>query len=1083
LARIAIVVIAGGLVLGGTQVADAAPPRPAVGIPGDAESVTLLTGDQVFPGAGGGAGYLKPAPGRERVTFSTYRSKDHGFVVPSDAMPLLAKGVLDERLFDVTALLAAGYGDASRPTLPLIVTYAGGRRPMSALSGVTTTLDLPSIGGAAVNAEKSAASALWSGLTGGVGAMAATGIEKVWLDGTRTATLDRSVPQIGAPTAWQAGYTGAGTTVAVLDTGVDQTHPDLADREVGERNFSGSADSVDHYGHGTHVASIIAGTGAKSGGKFKGVAYGARILDVKVLKDNGSGADSGIIAGMQWAAEQGADIVNMSLGGYDSPEVDPLEEAVNSLSDRYGTLFVIAAGNSGPNAGTIGSPGSADAALTVGAVDRNNKIADFSSRGPRDGGGVIKPDLTAPGVDIVAARHADGRIGPPVVDGYTSLSGTSMATPHVAGAAALLAQQYPALTGEQLKARLTASSTPTAGLSPFQQGAGRVDSAKALTQTVTSLPGSLTFGTHQWPHTGTPAVTKEVTYANGGTAPVTIDLRVEATGADGASAPAGLFTVSPGRLTVPAGGSATATVTADVRTAPAGGQFGGALVATGGAVSARAAVAVDLEPESYDLVLHGIDRAGAPARFFSAFLINVDTDARVYPSQANGTSTTRVPKGRYLLSSSVQASGEPYTHDVINYPYLTVSGPTTIDLDARLAKPISVRIPDPTASLSLLQVAFERVAGPHRYPIGNLSFGGSIAHIGTVHLGPVAPPNEVTGQLSTYWKSGSGADFYGLAWYRKGSTYTGFTKEVRKSELATVRVDVGPLQPGHTATIGHTSSPHGRLDWSWGSLDTFVPGPRTEYYGGENADWARRFNTFGPTGYQGGLVGPPKYYAPGKTYSEPFNRGVFGPAFANTRAMPWVRRTSDELVAEVPLFGDSAGNIGLSATDTATTKLYRDGVQVGATEESGYGWFPVQPGAADYRLVADSTRSNNPLSTRVSAAWTFRSDTTAATTALPISVIRYTPSLDNAGTAPSGRVFTVPVAVQTQAGVAKSSHRLIAEASYDGGTTWQAVSVLGNARLLLCHPKGAMSVSLRAKATDHHGNAVEQTIINAYLLR
>ncbi|WP_170156145.1 S8 family serine peptidase [Umezawaea tangerina] len=1049
--------------------------------------MTLVTGDQVFPGRQGSVGYLKPGVGREGVVFSTYEVGGHSFVVPADAERLLTDGVVDRRLFDVTELLASGYGDAERATLPLIVTYQPGWQRMAgaaAVAGMSVTVDLPSVGGVAVDVEKSAGSGWWSGLTG-VGSLAGTGIKKVWLDGRRTASLDHSVPQIGAPAAWEAGFTGAGVTVAVLDTGVDQTHPDLADREVAERNFSGTKDSVDHYGHGTHVASIIAGTGAKSGGKYKGVAYGARILDVKVLNDSGSGQDSGIIAGMQFAAEQGADVANMSLGGYDTPEVDPLEEAVNTLSARYGTLFVIAAGNSGPDARTVGSPGSADAALTVGAVDRDNRIADFSSRGPREGGGVIKPDITAPGVDIVAARHADGRIGPPVVDGYTSLSGTSMATPHVAGAAALLAQQHPELSGEQLKATLTAAATPTAGLTPFDQGAGRVDSARVLTQTVTSSPGSIGFGEFRWPHVEQPAVTREVGYTNSGAAPLTLDLRVDAATPDGTPAPAGLFSVSPARLTVPAGGTASATVTADVRVAPAGGRFGGALVATSAGVSARTAVAVDLEPESYDLVVDGIGRSGEKASYYSAALVDVDSGAFFsLGKDADGLLRQRVPVGRYLLFGSVQGSGATYTHDVFNYPNLTVSGPTTIDLDARLAKPVSVALPDPTARLSLLQTGFQRVVGSKKYTIGGLSFGGSTAHIGMAHLGPDAPPDEVTGQLSTSWVAKDGAEFYGLAWYLKGRTHTGLTAVIGQADLATVKVDVGKLQPGESTTIGNTSSPHGQGAWGWGAVESFAaPGVRTEYYGGDNADWARRLTLQSPTGYQGGLDGPPKSYVPGRTYAESFHHAVFGPALPDNRDRPWLYRNGADVVADLPLFGDSAGNAGRS-TAVGTTKLYRDGVQLGATDDAGYGWFTDPDGAAEYRLTTEATRTNSPLSTGVSAAWTFRSARTADITALPISVIRFTPELDANGTAEAGKRFTVPVSVHGQAGAGGARQRITsAEVSYDGGTTWQRVPVPGGCVLRLAHPAGATSVSLRAKAGDRAGNSVEQTILNAYLLR
>jgi subtilisin family serine protease len=1029
--------------------------------PADPESVTLLTGDRVVLGANGTPGFLQPGRGRERENFTVYQSRGHSFVVPSDAMRLLAQGVLDERLFDVTELHANGYGKGA---VPLIVKYANQRRP----SAANVTADLPSINGAAIKAGPD----FWNRMSA-----ARSGFAKIWLDRQRRATLDHSVSQIGAPAAWQAGYTGKGVTVAVLDTGVDETHPDLATREVGARNFSSSRDNIDRYGHGTHVASIVAGTGAKSGGKYRGVAPDARILDVKVLGDNGSGSDSGIIAGMQWAAAQGADVINMSLGGFDDPDIDPVEEAVNTLSARYGTLFVIAAGNYGPDAATITSPGSADAALTVGAVDRQNRIADFSGRGPREGGGMIKPDITGPGVNIVAALHADGRIGEPAgntVDGYTSLSGTSMATPHVAGAAALLAQQRPGLTGDQLKARLTGGSTPTAGLTPFQQGAGRVDSARVMAQTVTSRPNSLSFGTHQWPHTNEPAVTQDITYTNDGTSPVTLDLRMEATG------PGGLFTITPSQLVIPAGGSATATAKADIHNAPDGGEFGGALVATGPGVAVRTAVIVGLEVESYDLTLNAIDRSGGPADFSSAFLINVDTGDRVFPNGSlDGKIVQRLAKGRYLLSSSV-LGGEPYTHDVLNYPDLTIAGPTSIDLDARLGKPVTLRLPDESAALSLLQVGFERVSGTGRYTISNLSFGGNADHIGLAHLGPDSP--EVTGQLSTTWTT-KGTDFYGLAWYAKGRTHSGIDRTIHRSDLAAVRVDVGPLVPGQSTLLGLTSSPRGQGQWSAGSFSRLTAqGVHTEYYGGENADWARRLNVLGDNGYQGGLEGPPKHYLPGKSYTESLYRGVFGPVFPDNRGDPWVQQRGDTLIANLPLFGDGVGNAGWSVADTASTKLYRDGELLSENGEPGYVRLAIPQGTAKYRLTADATRSRFTRATTVSAAWTFQADHSSGVTALPVSVIRYTPKLDAQEKARAGALFVVPLQVQTQAGASSAPQVTSAEVSYDKGATWQAAPLFGE-YLLLYHPHAATSVSLRAKAADQQGNSVEQTIVDAYLLR
>ncbi|HEX6343723.1 S8 family serine peptidase, partial [Umezawaea sp.] len=401
---------------GGSAAGDTAPARsPATG------SVTLITGDRVLlDGAGGRS--IVPAAGRDDIAFSTYSERGHLFVVPDDARRAVATGRVDRRLFDVTELVESRYDDAHRDSVPLILTSDDGVRAAGALAGTTVTGDLPVVKSFSATTAKARAADTWRTLvTDG-------SFTRIRLDGLRQPSLDRSAAQIGAPEAWRAGYTGTGVEVAVLDTGVDAEHPDLKGRELAGRNFTFEADA-DLVGHGTHVAATIASAGAK----YRGVAPDAKILDGKVCARFGC-VESWILGGMTWAVEQGADVVNLSLGGGDSPEIDPLEEAVNTLSARHGTLFVIAAGNSGSTE-TISSPGSADAALTVGAVDRNDGIAPFSSRGPRVGDGAVKPDVTAPGVDIVAAKSSTGVIGTPVADGYVSMSGTSMATPHVAGAA------------------------------------------------------------------------------------------------------------------------------------------------------------------------------------------------------------------------------------------------------------------------------------------------------------------------------------------------------------------------------------------------------------------------------------------------------------------------------------------------------------------------------------------------------------------------------------------------------------------------------------------------------------------------
>jgi subtilisin family serine protease len=175
----------------------------------------------------------------------------------------------------------------------------------------------------------------------------ASGIDRVRLDRKVRANLDRSVPQIGAPAAWRAGYDGTGVSVAVLDTGVDTTHPDLAGVITETRNFTPSPDTVDHFGHGTHVSSIVAGRGTSSTPARKGVAPGAHLIVGKVLADDGFGQESWIVDGMEWAASSGAKVVNMSLGGGPTDGTDALSQAVDTLTASTGTLYVVSAGKRG----------------------------------------------------------------------------------------------------------------------------------------------------------------------------------------------------------------------------------------------------------------------------------------------------------------------------------------------------------------------------------------------------------------------------------------------------------------------------------------------------------------------------------------------------------------------------------------------------------------------------------------------------------------------------------------------------------------------------------------------------------------
>jgi subtilisin family serine protease len=635
-----------------------------------AEEITLITGDRVT--------YTRDAGGRESVAVRPAprasggpvhfinRSDPTGYyVLPSDAEPRIRAEALDRELFDVRELAEA---DVPDPGLHVIATYEGDpgasalTRAADALPASEAQVALPTLASAALRVEPDRADDFWEAVGASARARLGRGLRKLWLDATAHATLADSVPQIGAPAVWQAGYEGRGVPVAVLDTGVDETHPDLAGRVSARRNFTPDPSATDGNGHGTHVAATVGGSGAASAGARRGVAPGADIISGKVLNNNGSGSFSWILSGMEWAVQSGARVVNMSFGAGPTDGTDILSQAVDSYTSQYGVLFVVAAGNAGPGATTVGSPGSADAALTVGAVDKQDRMAPFSSRGPRLRDAAVKPEISAPGVGIVAARAAGTHLGPDVGTDYTMLNGTSMATPHVAGAAALLAQAHPDWRAPELKSALVGAAKDV-GASTFAQGAGRVDVARAVRQPVRAEPAAVSFGSFPWPQEGRPPVSRTVTYHNAGTATINLDLSVSARDLVGAPAPAGALSLSASTIAVPAGGSTSVTLMLDPAMGGSG-AFAGQIVATGDDVVVRTPVGYHKAVRSHRVTFRVTGSRGqAAGGGFQAVRIDgplssdpfVDTVFDIYPS--GGVATADLPAGRYDIGGEILERG------------------------------------------------------------------------------------------------------------------------------------------------------------------------------------------------------------------------------------------------------------------------------------------------------------------------------------------------------------------------------------------------------------------------------------------
>ncbi|MGW7438282.1 S8 family peptidase [Streptomyces sp. NPDC054849] len=617
------------------------------------------------------------------------------FVIPDEAVPLLGTDKLDRRLFNVTDLIEMGYDDAKTPAVPLIATYTGSASRSAAEPtaprGSRLTRNLKSIRGAALSTEKQQARTFWTAVAPQGGTTLGADVAKLWLDGRVKAGLKESAPLIGAPEAWAAGYTGKGVKVAVLDTGIDVNHPDFAGLIDGTASFVPGEAVTDVNGHGTHVAGTIVGSGAASGGDHKGVAPGADLVVGKVLGGaEGSGQDSWVMAGMQWAAESGADIVNMSLGdSYPTDGSDPMSQTVDALSAQYGTLFVIAAGNAGPE--SISSPGAAASALTVAATDKQDQLASFSSTGPLAYSGGMKPDIAAPGVDITAARSQE------MTDGggglYRTISGTSMATPHVAGAAAILAQQHQDWTGAQLKEHLMSTAKDLHDRhSPYEVGAGRLDVAGAVGTTVRSA-GSLFFGNYTWPHEpGDVAVTKDLTFTNSGSAEVRLNLALTGHG--------GPFTLGATTVTVPAGGTATVPVTGDPRTAPAGRHAGyvtGTDATTGKPVT-RTSVALLKEEERHDLNIKLVGRDGKPAAGWVS--VNLAGDLWPWNLYVDGSTTMRMAPGLYTVAAYLDVAGEEADRSglavLVDPETVLKDGSADVVLDASKAHLLQTQAPQRT---------------------------------------------------------------------------------------------------------------------------------------------------------------------------------------------------------------------------------------------------------------------------------------------------------------------------------------------------------------------------------------------------
>jgi hypothetical protein len=1041
---------------------------------GKTYTVTLLSGDVVtVTGGKSGCPAVSVQPAAKSGVLNRSCGPDgHVRVVPARVAPLIDK-VLDPALFDVTALILDGYDDAHTTDLPLIVRSgaASGRLAADPLTaGLTDTHTLPSISAVAGRRSKSTGAELIRSLTAAPATLRSSGSSsKIWLDRRVHATaLDTNLTQISAPQAWRAGYTGTGSRIAVLDTGIDPTHPDLAGQIAETKDFTvDGGDAVDHFGHGTHVASTIAGTGAVSGGERKGVAPSAQLVIGKVLDDNGEGTDSQVIAGMQWAATQ-APVINMSLGGYEASDgTDPLSLALDELSDSTGALFVVAAGNDGPADGTVSSPGAASRALTVGAVDGDDTLADFSSRGPLVNSHAAKPDLVAPGVDIAAARAAGTTMGPPIDQYYVTGSGTSMATPQVAGAAAVLAQRHPDWRAGQLKAALVGAADPIAGGDPYSSGAGRLNVARALRGVVAG-----------------PSTDSSLTWVNTGVTAATVTLGVSVSDHNGTAAPAGVATLSAGTLALAAG--ATGGVTLKLDQTPLASHPGlySALVTAkaGGTVVARTPVVFFVEPPSYDLTIDTTTIPGAPdgaSGWSSIQVVNLD-DPAVFAAADGGdlgaSLTFHVPAGRYSVLGSLMSWADDAQRAVLGGdPDITITGDTTVKIDASQARPFTATVAGVDTKAGALGLTYEQTA--RRGPAwGDFAYAwGDAAQV-------LAIPNDGAG-IGTYHVYGgfsldaANGDLYDLVHdYGNGIPPDPAYRVAAAEKAALARIDQ------HFYRVDAPDSVTGHKRYGLSPAGDFIAERSTDSVDGDRTDYVTPGYVWLDEAFWNGNVSQEgtRTYAPGSRQEKTwFRQPLHADWYDNPASPSYCRpaqpnRTSgnihvelNSLIDEHDRFDCLAGQLPVSLS------LERNGHLVGSSK-SWFGNFSVPKQAANYRLTYDVDASQIlPVSTHTSTSWTFRSagPSGTASTPLPLLSIDYNLAL---GT------FTIK---QARGVRAQNVTAFSLSTSPDGGKTWQAVRAdcagAGIYRATLPKPGSGQKVSLKVTAKADRGSGIEQTIIDA----
>ncbi|MET9656926.1 serine protease [Streptomyces sp. NPDC006510] len=501
-----------------------------------------------------------------------------------------------------------------------------------------------------------------------------------------------------------------------------------------------------------------------------------------------------------------------------------------------------------------------------------------------------------------------------------------------------------------------------------------------------------------------------------------------------------------------------------------------AVALVGSATPVWDTAAIAAEPATYALTITHLDRTGHKTGNYETNVTGISgpgADQAVHPYDASGTTTVRLPKGRYLLDSSLTGGDKADGTDWIVQPRLDLDRDTTITVDARTTAPVDVRPPDRSADFQRSAMIVE-VTHDGTTRMANII--NSTPTLRVAHLGPDAEAGSVKQWFDAYWRAET-------AGYALGQTFTGtraltgLTRQYSAQELATLRIR-GAARPGTTGTASFDLQP--TAGPTVGVAETLAtPGTATFLVTPQRGTWDV---SYAPASGPG--AAPTRYFAnriavrAGTTTTHTFDNAVFGPDLTDR---PGVERDGDKITANVPMLADGDGHVPSSpAFDTASTTLHRNGVLVGTQSGTpGRAEFTVPSAPAAYRMTSTVNRKGAAgTATRVTASWTFDSGTTTGPTPTPVSVVRFSPELSPTGTAAANTALRVPVTVQ---GAAANGHTrsLKVSVSTDGGVSWTRAPVDRDA-VTISNPKAGTGVSLRAELTDTGGNTLTQTVIDAY---